>query len=42
MNIVEKVIIKGFWESRDIAIDFHKDINFFIGPNGLTAGAPSP
>lgn len=34
MNIVEKVIIKGFWESREISIDFHKDINFFIGPNG--------
>lgn len=34
VNILNKVHIKGFWGDREIEINFHKDIIFFIGVNG--------
>ena len=34
MNILDSVNIEGFWGSKRISIDLHKDVNFFIGVNG--------
>lgn len=34
MNIIDKVEINGFWGNRKLSIDFHSDVNFFIGVNG--------
>lgn len=34
MNRIDRVEIYGFWGDREIAIDFHFDVNFFIGVNG--------
>ena len=34
MNLIESVIIKGFWGSHEIAFKAKEDLNFIIGPNG--------
>jgi len=34
MNIIERAEIHGLWESHDLVLDFHRDINFLIGVNG--------
>ena len=34
MNQIDRVEISGFWGNREIFIDFHPDVNFFIGVNG--------
>jgi predicted ATPase len=34
MNILSNVTVSGFWDSQTIAIPFHADVNFLIGPNG--------
>ena len=34
MNYVDTVKIEGFWRSRTISINFFRDVNFLIGPNG--------
>lgn len=34
MNFIEKVIIEGFWGSRELSFDFNNDVNFIIGMNG--------
>ena len=34
MNRIDRAEISGFWGNREIVIDFHFDVNFFIGVNG--------
>ena len=34
MNIIERVEINGLWETHDLTLDLHRDINFLIGVNG--------
>lgn len=34
MNVIERVQIKGLWDSHDLTVDFNRDINFLIGVNG--------
>lgn len=34
MNIISKLSVKKLWGSRDIEINFNKDVNIFIGRNG--------
>ncbi len=34
MNVIERVEIAGFWEDKNIVIDFNSDVNFLIGVNG--------
>jgi predicted ATP-binding protein involved in virulence len=34
MNILESVLIEGFWGDKTLSIDLHDDINFLIGING--------
>jgi len=34
MNIISRVEITGLWDSHDLTVDFHSDINFLIGING--------
>jgi len=34
MNRIDRAEISGFWGNREIVIDFHADVNFFIGVNG--------
>lgn len=34
MNKIDRAEITGFWGDREIAIDLHADVNFFIGVNG--------
>jgi len=34
LNILDRAEISGFWGDREISINFHKDVNFFIGVNG--------
>lgn len=34
MNKIDRAEIYGFWGDREIVIDFHADVNFFIGVNG--------
>ncbi len=33
-NILDKVIVEGFWGDKTITLDFHDDTNFLIGVNG--------
>jgi predicted ATP-binding protein involved in virulence len=39
MNVVDSVVISGFWATRAFRIRFHRDVNFLIGPNG--SGKPT-
>jgi len=34
MNRIDRAEIYGFWGNREIIIDFHSDVNFFIEVNG--------
>lgn len=34
MNIIESVVIKGFWGNHEISFKVNDDLNFIIGPNG--------
>lgn len=34
MNRLDRAEISGFWGDREIVIEFHSDVNFFIGVNG--------
>lgn len=34
MNKIDRVEVKGFWGNKSFEINFHSDINFFIGVNG--------
>lgn len=34
MNKIKKVEITKFWGDKTVEINFDKDVNFFIGPNG--------
>lgn len=34
MNIIDRVEISGLWETHDLKLDLHRDINFLIGVNG--------
>ncbi len=34
MNIIQRAEIVGLWDSHNLTLDFHRDINFLIGVNG--------
>jgi len=34
MNLIESVMIKGFWGSHEVSFKASEDLNFLIGPNG--------
>lgn len=34
MNILHSVQVDGFWGTKTLTIDFHRDVNFLIGVNG--------
>ncbi|SPO67440.1 AAA family ATPase [Pseudomonas sp. JV241A] len=34
MNLIESVVIKGFWGNHEISFKASEDLNFLIGPNG--------
>ncbi len=34
MNLIESVVIKGFWGTHEVSFKASEDLNFLIGPNG--------
>ena len=34
MNYIDRVDILGFWGTKNVHLEFHRDLNFLIGPNG--------
>lgn len=34
MNYIDQVDILGFWGTKNVHLEFHRDLNFLIGPNG--------
>src|SRR6516164_5111242 len=34
MNLIDKFEIDGFWDTHQVKVQLHRDVTFFIGPNG--------
>jgi energy-coupling factor transporter ATP-binding protein EcfA2 len=34
MNLIDKFEIDGFWDTHQVKAQLHRDVTFFIGPNG--------
>jgi predicted ATP-binding protein involved in virulence len=34
MHQVDRVEVEGFWENHNLKVKLHRDVTFFIGPNG--------